>query len=137
MRYRKRISGPMLDRIDLHVSVPFVDTEKLTTTTHTAESSDVIRIRVQACRDIQVARYSGTDMICNADLSTKDVKKYCPLDEASLGCMKTAINRFGLSARSYYRILKVARTIADLAGAEHIRIEHVAEAIQYRPVSVE
>jgi magnesium chelatase family protein len=137
IRYRKRISGPMLDRIDIHVSVPFVDTEKLTSDVHTAESSESIRVRVQVCRNMQTARYSGTEMTCNADLSTKDVKKYCSLDHESMLCMKKAIDRFGLSARSYYRILKVARTIADLAGQRDIRIEHVAEAIQYRPVSIE
>lgn len=131
-RYHSKISGPLLDRIDIHIEVPALKYNELKSSIP-GESSHDIRLRVNAARQKQLKRYEGKQQIyCNAHLGSKDIRKWCVIDKESQSLLKTAIERFGLSARAYDKVLKVARTIADLAGVEHIKIEHVAEAIQYR-----
>ena len=131
-RYQSRLSGPLLDRIDLHVEVPPVRVEDIDRA-EPGESSAAIRQRVNAARGIQTLRFSETGSVyCNAQMGVKLIKEYCPLDDASTRLLYQAIDRLGLSARAYTRILKIARTIADLAAAEKISSGHVAEAIQYR-----
>jgi magnesium chelatase family protein len=131
-KYLNKISGPLLDRIDLHIEVtpvPFNDLSKNTI----AEESKDIRQRVINSRLIQSKRFVNDDNIyCNAQMRTKDLKKYCLLNEAGNALLKNAMERLGLSARAYDRILKVARTIADLDNSENIETNHIAEAIQYR-----
>lgn len=131
-RYLNRISGPLMDRIDLHIEVPAVKFNELATKTK-GESSASIRKRVVEARDIQSARFSNYNGIYyNAQLNTKLIEKYCQIDENGSHLLKLAMNKMGLSARSYSRILKVARTIADLEKANCIEAAHIAEAIQYR-----
>ncbi|MEA3406956.1 MAG: YifB family Mg chelatase-like AAA ATPase [Chloroflexota bacterium] len=130
-RYQKRISGPMMDRIDIHVEVPHVEYEKLADQ-RLGEPSARVRKRVEAARERQQARFAGTDLYCNADMGPAEVRKHCELDDAGRTLMKAAMRQLGLSARGYHRVLKLSRTIADLAGSEKIRSEHVAEALQYR-----
>jgi len=132
-KYQKRVSGPLLDRIDLHVEVPAVKHEKLTAKEPTGESSKVVRERVQAARERQEKRFKGTKLVCNAEMTAKNIKKYCQLDEEEGNFLRQAVVQMDLSARAYHRILKVARTIADLAGSEKIESNHLAEALQYRP----
>ena len=132
-KYQKRISGPLLDRIDNHVEVPRVDYEKLNSQ-RVSETSDSIRARVQAAREIQTQRFSKTsNIVCNADMRIAEVRKFCPLQDEGQSLMRAAMNQLNLSARAYHRILKLARTIADLAGSENIQSAHLAEALQYRP----
>ena len=133
--YRSRISGPMLDRIDIMVEVPAVHFEELRHR-KPAEPSRQIKERVDAARAIQNARYGADSGRSNARMDASDLREYCKLDDTCAGFMKQAFDAMGLTARSYDRILKVARTIADLAGSEQIRPEHLAEAIQYRAVSL-
>ncbi len=131
-KYLNKISGPLLDRIDLHVEVTPVPFSELHKTQHTETSKD-IRVRVIKARQIQTQRYKENEGVyCNAQMRTKDLRTYCHLDEASSALLKTAMERLGLSARAYDRILKVARTIADLDDAKNIQTNHIAEAIQYR-----
>ena len=130
-KYQKKISGPLLDRIDLHVEVPRVEFDKLAAT-ELAETSAAVRERVRLARDRQTARFVGTSCVANSDMQTKDIKKFCALGTESLDLLRRAVVQMHLSARSYHRILKVARTIADLAAAETIETVHVAEALQYR-----
>ncbi|MCI0437745.1 MAG: YifB family Mg chelatase-like AAA ATPase [Chloroflexi bacterium] len=131
-KYRRRISGPMMDRIDLFVEVPRVEYEKLVQPSH-AEASERVRGRVEAARRLQQKRFEGTAMITNADMGPVEVWKFCQTDEAARGLLQAAASQMHLSARGFHRILKVARTIADLAEAETIGVAHLAEAIQYRP----
>jgi magnesium chelatase family protein len=132
-KYQKRISGPLLDRIDIHIEVPRVEYEKLSDSRY-GESSAAIRSRVEAARQLQRERFNGTEGITsNADMHLAEVRKYCALDETGRSLMQTAMNQLQLSARAYHRVLKLARTIADLAGSETIQPPHLAEALQYRP----
>jgi magnesium chelatase family protein len=131
VRYRKKISGPILDRIDLHIEVPSVEVEKLTGNLQT-EDSKTVRKRVQKAREIQLKRYRRTKVACNAELTAKNIKIYCPLDKECLELLRQAVVKLTLSARGYHRILKVSRTIADLASAGEIETCHIAEALQYR-----
>lgn len=136
-RYMGKISGPLLDRIDIHIEVTPVPFDKLTET-RKAESSRVIRARVTAAREIQSKRFEGFDHIhYNAQMGTRQIGEYCKLDEASLQLLKTAMERLNLSARAFDRILKVSRTIADLEAAPDINGSHIAEAIQYRSLDRE
>ena len=130
--YLNRVSGPLLDRVDIHVEVPAVKFREITAE-RTGEPSAQIRERVVAARQRQQERFKGKKHItCNARMGTKELKAFCVLDEATLELLKMAMAELKLSARAYDRILKVARTIADLAGAEKITSEHISEAIQFR-----
>lgn len=130
-KYINKISGPLLDRIDLHIEVESVRYEKLESD-EKIETSEEIRQRVNDARKIQLNRYKEYSIFSNSELTPKLVEKYCKLDEASKRILENAFERLGLSARAYGRILKVARTIADLDKSENIKINHLAEAIQYR-----
>jgi magnesium chelatase family protein len=131
-RYLNKISGPLLDRIDLHIEVNKVSYEELSAKAK-GESSADIRKRVVASREIQEQRFMGMKGVyCNAQMSTRMVRKVCQLDDAGKQLLKSAISKLGLSARAYDRILKVSRTIADLDRSEQIKSNHIAEAIQYR-----
>jgi magnesium chelatase family protein len=131
-RYLSKISGPLLDRIDIHIEVTPVPFEKLSDE-RKGESSVDIRKRVTAAREIQSERFKDTENLhYNAQMNVKHIRKYCELNEQSKQLIKTAMEKLNLSARAYDRILKVSRTIADLANSKNINPEHIAEAIQYR-----
>jgi len=130
-RYRSKVSGPLMDRIDIHVDVPAVPYKDLASRDD-AESSASIRERVNRSRAAQSERLKRTKIYCNAQMNNRQIKKYCPLDRDSHSLLEMAIDKLGLSARAFNRILKIARTIADLEGAEDIAVHHVSEAIQYR-----
>lgn len=132
-KYQKRISGPMMDRIDIHISVPRVDYDKLSDK-RVGETSKTVRERVETARQHQRERFGKiAGIAANADMRPAEVRKFCELDAAGTSLMKTAMNQLQLSARAYHRVLKLARTIADLAGSERIGASHLAEALQYRP----
>jgi magnesium chelatase family protein len=136
-RYLSKVSGPLLDRIDIHIEVTPVDFDQLTDL-RKAEASEVIRERVMKARDVQNARYTENENIySNAQMSSTQVRELCQINAAGQQLLKTAMTKLQLSARAYDRILKVARTIADLAQSEEIKIEHLAEAIQYRSLDRE
>jgi len=130
-RYRSRVSGPLLDRIDIHIEVPAVRYQDLTQWQE-GESSLRIRNRVKGARAIQHERFRGKRVFCNAQMTSRYLKRYCQIDEQGDRLLEQAMSKFGLSARGYTRILKVARTIADLEGTEAIALHHLSEAIQYR-----
>lgn len=131
-KYLNRISGPLLDRIDLHVEVTPVPFEELASTREEERSAD-IRSRVVVARNIQTERFEkAANVYCNAQMQSRMLKQYCRIDEGGMQILKQAIERLNLSGRAYDRILKVSRTIADLDGSEAIEVSHVAEAIQYR-----
>ena len=132
IKYQKRISGPLLDRIDLHVEVPKVDFEKLTSHAK-GESSLSVRNRVQKARDRQTHRFFSKNIFTNAEMKTELINEFCKIDKSTLDLLKNAVISMNLSARSYHRVLKISRTIADLVGEEYIKLDHVAEALQYRP----
>ncbi len=130
-RYRNRLSGPLLDRIDLHIEVPRISHKELSATGE-AENSATIRDRVKEARLQQQQRFASSPTVCNAAMTPSQLRRFCSLDEAGQKLMEKVTDRLGFSARTYTRILKVARTIADLAGEEQILQAHLAEAIQYR-----
>lgn len=130
-KYRSKISGPLLDRIDIHVEVPAVPYRDLKTSRPSASSAE-IRQRVATARNVQTQRFSRTKIFCNAQMSNRHIKKHCAIDNPSSNLLESAIDKLGLSARAYNRILKIARTIADLEGRENINVEHISEAVQYR-----
>ncbi len=136
-KYQKRISGPLLDRIDIHIEVPRVDYDKLSDR-RTGENSHDIRQRVEAARSRQLQRFAGEEsesglLTCNANMRTSQIRQFCQLDDDCNRLMRTAMTQLQLSARAYHRMLKLARTIADLAESETINPQHLAEALQYRP----
>jgi magnesium chelatase family protein len=131
-RYQKRISGPLLGRIDIHIEVPRVEYDKLTDA-RLGEKSEDIRGRVERAREVQQRRFEGTALHCNADMGPAEVREYCQVDEAGRSLLKAAMLQLAMSARAFHRVLKLVRTIADLAGSERIETSHLAEAIQYRP----
>jgi magnesium chelatase family protein len=135
--YQKRISGPLLDRIDIHIQVPRVNYDRLSDERF-GESSAVIRKRVEAAREVQRQRFSSSEFVekgifCNADMHNSEIRSYCKLSIECQNLMRAAMQQMNLSARAYHRILKLARTIADLAYSEDINTTHLAEALQYRP----
>ena len=134
-KYVQRISGPMLDRMDLHVSVPGVEYEAMRRR-EAAESSAAVRARVNAAREIQKTRFAGTKVLCNAQMEPAMIGRFCRLDEAGEKLLQNAFRRLGLTARSHDRLLRVARTIADLDGSADIEAAHLAEAIQYRNTDI-
>ena len=134
-RYLGRVSGPLLDRIDLIIEVPVVPFEDLRQT-GPSESSAEIRERVDRARKLQQNRYAADEIACNAGMQQPQLRKYCALDDTCAALMRQAFDALGLTARSYDRILRVARTIADLAGSEAIQPQHLAEAIRYRSFKI-
>jgi magnesium chelatase family protein len=136
-RYLSKISGPLLDRIDLHVEVVPVSFDEMTAN-RKVETSEQIRERVVKARELQSQRFKDhKNIYCNAMMQSNMVKQVCEISDAGRALLKTAMERLGLSARAYDRILKVSRTIADLGASEHIQVEHLAEAIQYRSLDRE
>ncbi|OGF25789.1 magnesium chelatase [Candidatus Falkowbacteria bacterium RIFOXYB2_FULL_47_14] len=135
MNYKKKISGPIIDRIDIHIEVPRVKFDKLAAAS-SGERSEGIKKRVEAARRIQESRFKGTSFIANSEMTSEAVKNFCPLDDISKTLLKNAVESMHLSARAYFRILKLARTIADLSISEKVHSEHVAEALQYRPKEI-
>ena len=136
-RYLSKISGPLLDRIDIHIEVQPVPFEKLTEERR-GEASSSIRERVIVARNFQTERFKDNENVhYNAQMSVKQIRKYCNLNDESKTLLKNAMERLNLSARAYDRILKVARTIADIGGKENISPDHIAEAIQYRSLDRE
>ena len=131
-RYQKRISGPLMDRIDIHVEVPRLDYEKLSDDRF-GESSEIVQKRVEAARDAQRQRFEEDELTCNADMRLKEVRIFCQLDDTGDSLMRSAMSQLQLTARAYHRVLKLSRTIADLAGEKNIAPNHLAEALQYRP----
>lgn len=135
MNYQKKLSGPIMDRIDLHLNVPSVDVNKLMINQdkYVGEKSEKIRERVMRARNIQKKRFENTKGIySNADMKNKHLKEFAKLEDSANLILKQAVNKFSLSARTYFRLIKVARTIADLANSENIKDSHIAEALQYR-----
>ncbi len=130
-RYRRKVSGPLLDRIDIHIEVPAVAYKDLSAD-YAGERSEDIRKRVVAARNIQLERFKGDRIYCNGQMKTRHIKKYCKLREDAQGLLETAMHKLGLSARAYARILKLSRTIADLESSQEIQSHHISEAIQYR-----
>jgi len=132
VRYQKKVSGPLIDRMDLHLEVPRVKYDKLAENA-SGEKSSSIRKRVIGAREIQRHRFVGTNTLTNSEMNLKQIKRYCLLGEESRNLLLSASKQLGLSARSYHRILKLSRTIADIEGAPDIKLEHIAESLQYRP----
>jgi len=132
INYRKKISGPILDRIDLHIEVPRINFDKLTAIEE-GEKSSAIKKRVENARRLQAERFKDTPFITNSEMNSEAVKKFCQVDSVSQQLLKNAVNQMHLSARAYFRVLKISRTIADLGSKANIEPIHVAEALQYRP----
>lgn len=136
LRYQKRLSGPLLDRIDIHVDVPAVKTEKLVNDEN-VEDSAAVRKRINKALKLQESRFKDIKILTNGQMSARDIKKYIELSKEMKDLMKTAADKLSLSARSFHKVLKVARTIADLDSCKEIKKEHILEALQYRPRGVE
>ena len=134
-RYQKRISGPFIDRVDIFVEVPHIDYEKLADD-RLGEQSDRVRARVEATRSIQHERFQGTNLTCNTEMTPTEVREFCRAEESAQSLLKAAMKQLYLSDRAFHRILKLARTIADLENSDIIKAHHLAEAIQYRPRSL-
>ena len=134
-RYQRRISGPFIDRVDIFIEVPHIDYEKLADD-RMGEESDKVQARVTAARSRQHQRFDGTILTCNAEMTPKEVREYCLVEESAQSLLKAAMKQLYLSARAFHRILKLARTIADLENDDIIKAHHLAEAIQYRPRSM-
>ena len=142
IRYKRKLSGPLLDRIDLHVEVPRLKYEEMSKD-GSGENSKTIRERVKEARAIQISRFKdearpndrsvGRGILTNREMSVRHIKKYCALDETAEKIMKNAVSGMGLSTRTYHRLLKISRTIADLEASANIKPQHLAEALQYRP----
>ncbi len=130
-RYQKRISGPLLDRIDIYIEAPRVEYEKLTDDS-LGESSDKVRSRVETARQVQQKRFEGTKLTCNAEMTPVEVKEFCTLEPSAQSLLRTAMKQLHLTARAFHRVLKLARTIADLNSTDIIKANHLAEALQYR-----
>jgi len=135
-RYQHRISGPFIDRVDIFIEVPHIDYEKLADD-RLGEPSAKVQARVKAARDRQLERFKGTRLTCNAEMTPTEVREFCKIEDAAQGLLKAAMKQLYLSARAFHRILKLARTIADLENSDIIKAHHVAEAIQYRPRRME
>jgi magnesium chelatase family protein len=131
-RYLSRVSGPLLDRIDIQIEVPPVQFDELTDRRSQEETSAVIKARVNAARAIQQRRFAGTGVTCNAKMTERQIEQYCALSEQSKKLLRGVFDKLGLSARAYNKILKLSPTVADLAGAENIEDSHILEAIRYR-----
>ena len=131
-RYQKRISGPFIDRVDIFIEVPHIDYEKLADD-RLGEKSEEVQARVKAARSRQLKRFQGTRLTCSAEMAPTEVREFCQVEESAQSLLKAAMKQLYLSARAFHRILKLARTIADLEDSEIIKTHHVAEAIQYRP----
>jgi len=132
LKYQKKISGPIIDRIDLHIIVPEVPVQKLANAKK-AEASHLIRHRVQNARNIQLKRFTGTNLTANGQLNTRQIKQFCPLENQAQQLLLRAASTMNLSARSYNKVIKISRTIADLDNSRIIKTLHLAEALQYRP----
>ncbi len=132
-KYQKKISGPIIDRIDLHITVPRINFEKLTSNTDTQESSAQIRERVVLAQQAQQKRFTNSNVRYNSEMGPQEIKQFCVIDQPSAQLLEKAVAQLHLSARSFHRILKIARTIADLSGKDTIELNHLAEALQYRP----
>lgn len=132
MKYRKRLSGPILDRIDLHIDVPPVSEDQLLEEAN-AEASEVIRRRIDKARTLQIKRFTGTKIHSNSEMRPSDIKKYCKISQDGLVLLKQAIMKLSLSARTYFKVIKLSQTIADLEGSATISTVHISEALQYRP----
>jgi magnesium chelatase family protein len=130
-RYLNKISGPLVDRIDIHIEVPAVPFQELSSAA-TGTSSTDMREQVQRARRMQAERFRGLSVRANAQMTTRQIRKFCPLDKRCAQLLKDSVNELGLSARAHDKVLRVARTIADLAGAEQIGPEHIQEAVNYR-----
>jgi len=134
-RYQKRISGPFIDRVDIFVEVPHIDYEKLADD-RLGEKSEDVQARGKAARSLQYGRFQGTKLTCNAEMTPAEVREFCQTEDSAQSLLKAAMNQLHLSARAFHRILKLARTIADLENTDIIKAHHLAEAIQYRPRSL-
>jgi magnesium chelatase family protein len=132
IKYKRKLSGPLLDRIDLHVEVPRLKYEEMSKEA-LGESSTMVRERVAKAREIQALRFKDEKILTNREMSVRHIKKYCALDETAEKMMKSAVSSMGFSTRTYHRLLKISRTIADLEASENIKPQHLAEALQYRP----
>jgi magnesium chelatase family protein len=130
-RYRTKISGPLMDRIDIHLEVPSVPYKDLSATSDNGSSAEILA-RVLNAREFQNKRFQETKIYANSDMNSRQIKQFCKIDEESGALLEKAMDKFGLSARAHARILKIARTIADIDGSSNIKAPHVAEAIQYR-----
>jgi magnesium chelatase family protein len=130
-RYRSKISGPLLDRIDLHVEVPAVSVKELSYLPSAEDSSHILH-RVIAARQLQLVRFGESAEYCNAQMDSRSIRAHCKLDSRCNNMLEAAVDKFAFSARTYFRILKIARTIADLSQDRDIGFQHISEAIQYR-----